>query len=313
MSKQIRADLFLLVITAIWGSSFPLMKNVLEHIPSFAYLAVRFAVAAVILLFIFRRHLKNINRKVLVHGFVLGLTLSCGMILQVTGLYYTTASNSAFITGLNVVMVPVISAVLLKKKPGANSVIGVILAACGLFFLSGGLSFSLNKGDILTLIGAVCFAFQIILIDKFTEKQEPVLLATLEISFAALVNNGIWLLVERQPVKFDLTVVITLLITGVFGTALAYAGQSVVQRFTSPTHTALIFTAEPVFGAIFAMLIPNSAGETESLGMYAILGCVLILLGMIISEIKTEKKQTAHQNSIYGSHERTLTRETKYR
>jgi drug/metabolite transporter (DMT)-like permease len=141
MTKQIKADLSLLAITAIWGSSFALMKNVLDYMPSFAYLALRFLIAAAVMVAIFHREFRNLNKKVLLYGCILGLMLFGGMALQVTGLYFTTASNSAFITGLNVIMVPVISALVLRKKPDIASVIGVILAFAGLFLLTGGLDF----------------------------------------------------------------------------------------------------------------------------------------------------------------------------
>jgi drug/metabolite transporter (DMT)-like permease len=286
MTKQIKADLSLLAITAIWGSSFALMKNVLDYMPSFAYLALRFLIAAAVMVAIFHREFRNLNKKVLLYGCILGLMLFGGMALQVTGLYFTTASNSAFITGLNVIMVPVISALVLRKKPDIASVIGVILAFAGLFFLTGGLDFRFNIGDFLTLLCALCFALQIIFIDKFTGDQDASLLAVLQIGFAALLYTAVWLFLDFEPIEFKMPVVTTLLITGVLGTALAFTVQTLVQRMTSPTHTALILTAEPVFGAVFALLIPNSVGVTETLKMSTIAGCALILFGMLVCELK---------------------------
>lgn len=290
MSKQIKADILLLVIAAVWGSSFTLMKNVLDHIPSFAYLALRFIIAAVILIVIFHKNFKLINKRVLLYGVITGLMLFGGMALQVTGLYFTTASNSAFITGLNVVMVPIIAAAFFRRRPDLSSIIGVILAFAGLFFLSGGLDFRFNIGDLLTLFCAICFALQIIFIDRFTREQDSILLGVLQITFAALMYTGVWVTTDPQPFAVDWTIIVTLLITGVFGTALAYTGQTVVQKYTSPTHTALILTAEPVFGALFALCIPNSAGETEILTFNTIIGCTLILAGMIICELKIFKR-----------------------
>lgn len=289
MTKQIRADFLLLLITAIWGASFPLMKNVLDHIPSFAYLALRFIIATLVLLIIFYNKLHLTNKKIIKYGAAIGLMLFAGMALQVSGLYFTTASNSAFITGLNVIMVPVVSAVFLRKKPDLFSTVGVLLAFAGLFFLSGGLSFRFNLGDFLTLLCAVCFSMQIIFIDKFTNNEDPALLAVLQLAFAALFCSGAWVFEGFKPFELNATVIFTLLFTGIMGTALAFAGQTIVQRFTTPTHTALIFTAEPVFGALFAMIIPNSEGITESLGLTTAAGCALILTGMLISEFRQTK------------------------
>jgi drug/metabolite transporter (DMT)-like permease len=302
MAKQIRADLLLLTITIIWGSSFPLMKNVIELLPSFAFLTLRFTIAFLILVVIFFRNFKFITPRTLKYGFILGLMMFGGMAFQISGLYYTTASNSAFITGMSVVLVPVVSTFLLKKKPGWPSVIGVILAFSGLFFLSGGLSFKFNLGDFLTLLCALCWTFQVILTDKFIVNEDPVLLAILQIGFAAVLYSFVWGVFDPRPVAFNWTILVTLLITGVLGTALAYTGQTIVQKDTSPTHTALIFTAEPVFGAVFAMLIPNSAGATETLTLTTIIGCLLIITGMLVSELKIKNKVCKDRFENIGFH-----------
>ena len=311
MSRQLRADILLLVITVIWGASFTLMKNVLDHIPSFAYLAIRFGIAAITMVLIFHQKLRYINKKTLIHGFVIGLMLFGGMALQVTGLYYTTASNSAFITGMNVVMVPIISAIMLRKRPDKASTYGVILAFVGLYLLSvtKDFSFCLNFGDFLTFLCAICFTLQIIFIDKFTVDEDPALLAVLQIGFAAVLYIIVWLIIDFGKISTQFaamssdwsTVVSTLLVTGVLGTAFAFAIQTIAQKDTSPTHTALILTAEPVFGAIFALLIPNSLGVTEVLKINTMLGCVLILTGMIISEIKIGKSEEPNDNIIDGT------------
>jgi len=289
MPKNLKADLSLLLVTAIWGSSFTLMKNVLDHIPTFAYLSLRFIIASIILIAVFYKNLKYINKKAIICGCIIGFMLFGGMALQVSGLYFTSASNSAFITGLSVIMVPIFSAVILKKRPDRSSVIGVIMAFAGLFFLSGGLDFSFNIGDFLTLLCAVCFALQIIFIDRYNKEQDPILLSLIQIGFAALLNTFVWLFIDYEPVIFDTNVVFTLFVTGVLGTAFAYLVQTVAQKHTNPTHTALILTAEPVFGALFAMIIPNSDGTVETLSLKTVIGCVLILAGTLICELKKKE------------------------
>jgi len=284
-----KADISLLLISIIWGSSFALVKNVLDYIPSFAYISLRFIIASAVLVIMFRKRLGSMNRKTFLYGFILSLMLFGGVALQIVGLYYTTASNSAFITGLSVVMVPVISVFALKKKPGLNSIIGVILACAGLFFLSGGLNFTFNIGDFLTLLCAICFALQIIFLDKFTGERDPMLLSILQISFIAVYSTGVWVVFEFKPFKINLAVIAVLFITGVLGSALAYSVQAVVQKYTTPTHAALIMSAEPVFGAIFALIIPDAQGNVETLTIKKVVGCTLILLGMLISEAKVGK------------------------
>lgn len=297
MSKKLRADLILLAITVVWGASFPLMKMVLEYVPAYAYLSMRFLLAAVILIAIFYKNTCKINKRVLLHGCIIGAFMFGGMAFQVVGLYTTTASNSGFITGLNVVIVPVIAAFLLKKKPDKASFIGVAIAFAGLFFLSGGLNLNFNFGDFLTFLCAICWAFQIIFIDKFTQTEDAPLLAIIQVSFVGVASMAFWLTADAgKPVVINGTVVAILLFTGVLGSALAFGGQTMAQKDTTPTHTALILTAEPVFAAIFAMIIPNAQGVTEMPSLTKATGCLLILSGMLVSELKLGQKKETNKN-----------------
>jgi len=297
MSKKLKADILLLVITMIWGASFPMMKMVLQYIPAYAYLSMRFLLATVIMLVIFHKNLKKMSKEVLLHGGVIGAFMFGGMAFQVIGLYTTSASNSGFITGLNVVIVPIIAAVLLKKRPDRSSIIGIVTAFVGLFFLAGGLRFDFNYGDFLTFLCAVCWAFQIIFIDKFTQTEDASLLAIISVGFIGVVSTGIWLTADvGKPVEMNTTVLLILLFTGILGTALAFGGQTIAQKYTTPTNTALILTVEPVFAAIFAMIIPNAQGITEMPTLIKGVGCLLILSGMLVSELKLGQKQ----ESIYA-------------
>lgn len=291
MTKRLKADFMLLFITIVWGASFPLMKIVIGYIPAFSYLSLRFLLAAFLLAWIYRKKLKEIKRSTLCRGSIIGAFMFGGMALQVCGLYTTSASNSGFITGLNVVMVPVASAILLKKRPDRASLVGVVLAFIGLFWLSGGVRLSFNQGDLLTLLCAICWTFQIIFIDRFNAEEEPVLLAILQMGFTGVMSTGVWLAFDFQPMDFNRDVIAILLFTGIMGTALAFTGQTVAQKHTSPTHTALILTLEPVFAALFALIIPNAEGKTENLSLTMALGCILMLGGMLVSELKLGNKQ----------------------
>ncbi|MGE5614937.1 MAG: DMT family transporter [Bacillota bacterium] len=292
MSKKTKADLMLLAITIVWGVSFPLMKNILEYIPAFAFITMRFFLAAAVLTVIFHKDLRRIDKQVLKYGSIIGLCMFAGTSLQVVGLYMTSASNSAFITGLNVIMVPVIAAVMLKKKPDNASLFGITIAFIGLFFLSGGINFNLNTGDFLTFLCAVCWALQIIFIDKFARKAEARLLALVQVLFVGLAGSGMWVLFDAgKPVTINGTVIAILLVTAVLCTALAFTGQTIAQKYTTPVHASLIFTAEPVFAIIFAMIIPDIYGATEAPTLTKAIGCVLILSGMLVSELKPGKSK----------------------
>jgi drug/metabolite transporter (DMT)-like permease/surfactin synthase thioesterase subunit len=286
--KQIHADLLLLAITAIWGLSLILMKNTLQHISAFCYLSVRFTVAAFVLTVIYRKKIKLINAVSTKNSLIIGFFLFAGIALQVVALNYTKASNAALIIGLNIILVPILSAIMLKQKPNFTSILGVLLSVGGLFYLCGGVNFVFNLGDYLTLIAAICFSFQTIFIDKYTLDNDPYVLSILQIYFAATLFSIIWLF-NYEPFVFNPTVLLTVFITGVFGTALAYTGQTAIQKFTSPTHTVLVFAAEPVFGLIFAAFIPNSNGITEIIGLNSTIGCILLLAGILVSELKINR------------------------
>lgn len=294
MTKKLRADLILLAITVVWGASFSLMKIVLAYMPAYAYLSLRFLIAALVLLVLFRKNLKKLSKRTLLYGCIIGVFMFGGMAFQVVGLYTTSASNSGFITGLNVVIVPVIAAVLLKKKPDRASVIGIAIAFVGLFFLSGGLNFSFNYGDFLTFICAICWAFQIISIDRFTQTEDASLLAIVQVAFVGFASTGLWLAADAgKPIDINSTAIGILLFTAILGSALAFGGQTIAQKDTTPSHTALILTAEPVFAVIFAMIIPNAEGITEIPSLTKALGCLLILAGMLVSELKLGARKTA--------------------
>ncbi len=286
MRTSLKADLAILSITLVWGSSFIIMKNVVEEVGVFAYLTMRFTVAAILLAVLFRRQVHGVRRRDVFNGGIIGLLLFLGMALQVAGLKYTAASTSAFVTGLNVVMVPILSAFLLRKQPPARAVAGVAMATVGLFVLTGGLSQGWNKGDTLTLLCALCFALQIIFIDKFNAETDPRLNAVLQMVTAALLYAATWLLFERGTVHLSWRVVLTVLYTGALGTAFAFGVQTVAQKYTSPTRTALIIACEPVFGAIFALLVPGTDGTTEKLTVPMVAGSLLVLGGMVLAEFQ---------------------------
>lgn len=290
MSKQLRMNIALLIITIIWGSSFALMKNVLDGMPAFSYLAIRFVLAAVVLLLYNRKKLRLLNRKNILYGSLIGFMLFGSLAFQVNGLYYTTASNSAFITQLGVIFVPLVSALFLRRKPDRFSIFGVVFAFIGLFFIFDGIHLNLNLGDFLTFVCAVFVAFQIILIDRFTEYSDPDLLAVVQICFSAFLGVILWGGLGAEPIIFNVDVIITILVTGILGTAVAYTVQTKAQKYTSPTHVALIFTLEPVFGLLFAMIIKNSSGVAEVAGIGKLFGCILIIVGVLLSQYKLIKK-----------------------
>jgi drug/metabolite transporter (DMT)-like permease len=281
MKKQLWADGALLAVVIMWGYTFVAIKNALNEIEPFNFIMIRFIIAFAVLAVIFYKRLLSAGRETYIAGFKVGIFLFLAYAFQTVGLKYTTASNAGFITGLSVVLVPVFSALILKSFPSRESSIGVILAMTGLFLLSWNDTAPFNPGDILVLFCAVSVAFHIISVGYYTRRTDSIALTVIQIGVVALFSIAGAFIFEKPEIPSSPLVWEAIIVTALFATVGAYLVQNIMQRFTSATHTALIFTGEPVFAGIFGYLL---LGET--LGRMAGLGCVFILCAMIISELK---------------------------
>jgi len=249
--------------------------------------AIRLTLAAVTLAVVFHRELPRISRGALQAGALLGFLLWFGSELQISGLKYTMPSKSAFLTGMAVVLVPVFLAVFWKRKIGVWSSVGVVLAFVGLYLLTvpasghGGLNLeSISRGDLLTLGAAVVFAFHIISMGHATRAYHWQQIAVLQTATAAL------LMIAAVPVGpayvvWSGRVIWGILITGFLSLALAFTIQAWAQQFTPATHTALIFSLEPVFAWLTSFIFLG-----ERMGVRGAVGAILILAGVVISEEK---------------------------
>ncbi|MBE3578785.1 MAG: DMT family transporter [Caldanaerobacter subterraneus] len=280
MSKQLQSDIVLTLVTMIWGSTFIIVKNAIQSLPVYNFLFIRFLLAFLLLAAIFYKKLKKIDKSTLMAASLIGTMLFLGYAFQTMGLLYTTASKSGFITGFSVVLVPILEAILLKRKPTKAATVGVVLAFIGLILLTTNIDLSINIGDFLTLLCAFAFAMHIVLISKYASKMDTYLLATIQIGTVALLSGIVSLIFEKPFIPTSLDVWGAIIITGVFATAFAFVAQNTMQAYTTATHTALIFSLEPVFAALAAYLI---AGETMSIR--AIIGGVFMLAGIILSEL----------------------------
>lgn len=271
-----RAELALLGVTVFWGFTFPAMKVSLKYLPPVLFLAYRFGIASLLMLLIFGR--KALKRETLREGFILGLTLFFGHGFQIVGLKYTTASNSAFITSLYVVFTPFIAYFMLGERVTRRDLTSLVLAVIGLYLISGA-GTSINYGDFLTLLCAISFAFQIVLVHKFGEKDY------LSLTFWQLLWNFIFsslftLAFEEQVFPKEPLPWVGVLYTAVFATVIAFTVQLKYQRYTKAQRAALIYSSEPVFGSLAAYI---TLGETLSARGY--LGAALIMNG-ILNEVR---------------------------
>ena len=268
----------LILVTAVWGVTFVQVKDAVEIYPLFAFLAVRFAFATVTLAPFAVGRVRTLDRRGLAAGFGLGGLLALGYALQTAGLSRTTVSSTGFITGLCVVLTPVTALVLFRHRIALSAWVGVVLATVGLAMLSG-IEAGSAVGDALVLGGALAYAVQIVLMERYAPDYDAVALTLAEMIAALVGFTAIALALGDLSVPHGWTVWGALLVTGVFASALAFLIQTWAQRRTSATRTALAFAAEPVFAGLFGYLLAG-----DRLGALGWAGCAVILAGIVVSE-----------------------------
>lgn len=279
----------LLLAAAIWGFGFVAQRLGMESLEPFAFNGLRFVIGALSLLpliwFLQRRdRLKGVKDSGFLTRALLGSSV-CGGILfiaasfQQVGLLYTTAANAGFITGLYIVLVPVLG-LLLKHSTGSNTWIGCAVAAVGLYFLSVGENFSVTYGDGLQLIGALFWAMHILAVDHFTSRVAPVVLACGQFLVCALASFAVSLVLETTTMAGVQQAWAALAYAGLVSVGVAYTLQVLAQKHAHPAHAAIILSLETVFAAIGGILFLG-----ESLSGRALFGCALMLLGMLISQL----------------------------
>jgi len=285
-SRQLWADMALLLVALVWGSTFVMVKDAVSTYPVFPFLALRFALATAAILPIAGKRLLKLGWRGWASGALIGVLLFMGYGFQTAGLQSTSASKTGFITGLSVVLVPILAAVVLRKRPRSEAIIGVAVATIGLGLLTlggdgladGGMR--LAAGDLLVLGCALSFALHIVSTSAFAPRSDPMALTFVQLLTVALLCTTVSLFrAEPFPPPPPATW-FAAGFTGLLATAVAFLIQTSMQRFTTPTHTALIFTGEPVFAAIFGVLLAN-----DQMTATLVAGGVLIVAGTLISEM----------------------------
>jgi drug/metabolite transporter (DMT)-like permease len=274
----VRAALALVAVTAIWGVTFVQIKDALELYPLFAFLAVRFAIALAVLAPFARERVRTLDRRGAVAAALLGGLLALGYALQTAGLERTTVSAAGFVTGMYVVLTPIFGLLLFRARVGGAVWAGVALAVAGLAMLSG-VEAGSPSGDLLVLGGAAAYAVQIVLMERFAPRYDPVAFTTCEMAAAFVGFGTVALALGQVQLPRGWTVWGALLVTGVFASALGYLVQAWAQRRASATRTALVFALEPVFAGIFGYALAG-----DRLGWIGWGGCAVILAGIAVAE-----------------------------
>ena len=278
--KSFLADMSLALVALFWGIGFVAMKDALESYPTFWLLTLRFTGAFLLMALLFRKRLRRLKKTDCEAGAVVGVFLFLGFATQTLGLNYTTPGKQAFLTATYVVIVPFLVWGLRKKYPGWLSFAAsfLCLAGMGLLTLQHGLSMGL--GDGLTFLCAFFFACQLVAVEYYASKTDPLVLAILQIAIVALLSLPLALLFETWPGFLPGGAGLwSIAYTIVFCTIIAFSIQNIAQKFTPSAHTAIILSLESVFGALSGIYF---LGEVFTLPMAA--GCVLIFISVLLTE-----------------------------
>lgn len=281
MKNQKAADIALILVTFFWGTTFVLMKQTLNSISTFNLLAIRFMLAALMVAIIFHKKLTKLDLVTIKGGSIIGLCLFSGYVFQTFGLLYTTASKSGFIAGSCVVLVPFLSPHIIGEKPGISEFSAAFVTFLGLcaLTLSNGLN-EINRGDVLSLLGAVAYAFQIVFISKYSKISNNYNSTFIQVLFVGILSTFFSFLFEKTTLPIQIHLWGQLLYLSLFATAIAFVVQNIAQKHTTPVRASLIFTLEPVFAAIFAFI-----ALSERLTLLQIFGGILVVLGMLVAEL----------------------------
>ncbi len=284
-SKRNIIAIFLLILTTVlWGTSFIITKNLTQDVPIFLYLGLRFSIALIgFIPFLF--HLKNLNKKIVFMGFITGLIFFFGIVFQTYGLQSTSAGKTGFITGLSTIIVPFLAWFGFKKPLSIRIWIGVIISVIGMVFLllAGESEAGLIIGDVLVLICAIFFAIYIVLNDKYVRLADVYLYSIIQI-FVISFSSFICSLIFREAYDLLLyppTFWFVMIYMGIGVMTLTFLFQNWSQQYQGSTQTAIIFTLEPVFAALFGFIIGN-----EVLTYFEWVGCSLIFIAILITILK---------------------------
>jgi drug/metabolite transporter (DMT)-like permease len=282
--KSAKADLALIFVTIIWGSTFAIVKKALAQVSPILFITLRFWIATALTVSLMPGALRNMSLETFRRGSILASLLLGGFVFQTLGLRGTTASKSAFITSLSVLLVPILGFVLFRHHPRRQTLAGVTLATGGLGLLTlETLEFKFETGDTLTFLCAVVFALHILFIGRYSPISDFRQLVILQMAVSAVVASLAMPVLETPFLVPDVPFTLYLFITGVLATALGFYVQNRAQQFTTANRTALIFSLEPLFAALFSYLL---LGQTLTPKEW--LGGALVIAGILISEIRRD-------------------------
>lgn len=289
-SATLKSDALLLLTALIWGTAFVFQKTGMDHLGPFGFNGIRFILGSLALTPLVLYSLRHTApaeyrpgsglRAHLAGGLLAGCVLFGGAALQQLGIVTTTAANAGFITGLYVILTPLMG-LFFRQRPGWGTWLGGVLAVIGLYLLSihGGLSIS--RGDLYVLVGAFFWAGHMLVIGWLAPRLNPLVLAQAQFMVCGLLSLGVGLGFETITWSGVLGAADAILYCGLMSTGVAYTLQVVAQRRADPAHASIILSLESLFAAVAGWLLLG-----EVLGARELAGCGLMLAGMVLSQLR---------------------------
>lgn len=277
--------LMLLCATIIWGSSFFILKNAVDSFPTFYVLSIRFAIATGVLGIVFFKRVITLNRTTIKKGVILGVFLSVAYGLQTIGLKYSTPAKNAFLTATYCIIVPFLSWIIFRKRANLYNIIAAVMCMVGIGFVALDADLNIGFGEILTVISGLFFAFQLIGIFKFGQREDMLQLLIVELLFSTLIFFAISFVSESKsyPITLDFRDMLPILYLSVFATIMAQVLQMYGQKVTTANEASLILCLEAVFGTLFSVIFYK---EVMTAKLY--IGFAIIFVALIVSETKLE-------------------------
>jgi drug/metabolite transporter (DMT)-like permease len=305
----LKSNFLLLLTAAIWGFAFVAQRVGMDYVGPFTFNGIRFALGAlslVPLIFFYRKKPQdrgNVDyelKNVVGAGILAGTVLFMGASLQQIGLVYTTAGKAAFITCLYIVLVPMVG-VFFKQYISKSTWVGSVITIMGLYLLCVKDSFSISYGEFLELIGAFFWTIHILVIGRFSRKVDVLKLSFFQFVTCSMLSLITALFIETIRMETLQQAIIPILYGGIGSVGIAYTLQVIGQKNAQPSHAAIILSMETVFAAIGGWIILN-----EQLGTRELLGCGIMLIGMLLSQLQDSSKLKATENKLIQDSEREI-------
>lgn len=278
--KRFKAEFFLVIVTIIWGGTFAVIKTGLNDSTPLMLLTVRFGASFVIFTAMYYNKFRYYGKQTIINGIVLGVLMFIGYAAQTVGLNYTSASRAGFITFTFALFVPFLQVYFLKKKPLFGNILGLIIVFCGLWVISKPTGGPFNVGDMIMLIAAVAYAFFIIFMDMINKKESPETMTAIQFFVTALLALIGSFLFEDPFIVLSREFIFSIVYLVVLGSVFCLYMMNLFQKDTTPMRAVLIYSLEPVFGVVFAILLLK-----EEFSSKEIIGSALILGGVLVSEL----------------------------